>query len=88
MNKVFKVPVIESEKGWGQKIDDYMVCLTKEKAESFIIDFNAKNDKLVVPDWYMRAENEIQDHTITDSQLEFIKTAVGEYAWLSFLKHK
>ena len=33
---VIKVPVIESERGWGSKVDDFMVCLSVEDANAFI----------------------------------------------------
>lgn len=51
------VPVIESERGWGQKIDDHMVCLTNEDAGNFSKEFNGKNKPGPTPDWYMYAVN-------------------------------
>ena len=83
----FKVAVIESERGWGQKIDDYMITLTKEKAEEFIKEFNAYNDKDVVPDWYMRAEDTITDHTLTESQYKILDESEEKMAWWSGLKN-
>lgn len=69
----FKVPVYESEKGWGSKLDDFMVCLTRTDAEHFITEFNSKNDKEVVPDWYMYATNDIVECELTDAQLKVVK---------------
>ena len=60
MKKV-KVEIIESERGWGSKIDEvkYFEALTIEEATKLATDFcneyNAKNNKNVVPDWYMYA---------------------------------
>ena len=67
------VPVIESEKGWGQKIEDHMVCLTNDDAKQFTKEFNAKNTLEHTPDWYMYAENETIPVDITESQMKFLK---------------
>lgn len=50
-----KVELIESERGWGQKVDEIKEFDTLEQANAFITEFNSKNDKAVVPDWYMYA---------------------------------
>jgi len=50
-----RVLIIESERGWGQKIDDVKSFPTREEAVKFCNDFNAHNNKDVVPDWYMVA---------------------------------
>lgn len=52
---VYKVEIIESERGWGSKIDEVKYFSTKESAEKFVKEFNSANDKDVVPDWYMYA---------------------------------
>lgn len=82
----FKVPVIESEKGWGQKIDDFVIFLTEEKANEFILEFNSKNDVIVVPDWYMQCE-EASPVLISEKQLEFIKNSEEQYSWWDNLKN-
>jgi len=48
--------LIESERGWGSKIDEVKYFDTMEEAEAFVIEFNKYNDKPTVPDWYMYAE--------------------------------
>lgn len=53
---MFKVNIIESERGWGSKIDEVKEFYTQEEADDFIKDFNSKNDKDSVPDWYMYAD--------------------------------
>jgi hypothetical protein len=53
-NKV-KVYIIESERGWGQKIDNIKHFDTYEEARCFIDDFNKDNNLDYTPDWYMYA---------------------------------
>jgi hypothetical protein len=59
-----KVLIIESERGWGQKIDQVKYFDSIEKAEKFIKDYNKENNKSTVPDWYMYAT--LADWTLTD----------------------
>jgi len=54
------VNIIESEAGWGRKVDETIEFLTKEEAIEFANDYNTrfnpplkKDEK--VPDWYMAA---------------------------------
>lgn len=49
------VRLIESERGWGQRVDEVKVFNTDDEALAFVEDFNSKNDKDTVPDWYMYA---------------------------------
>lgn len=51
-----KVIIMESERGWGQRVDDIELYDTREQAEARISEFNAKNTETTVPDWYMYAE--------------------------------
>lgn len=51
----FKVDIIESERGWGQKLDETKGFSSYEKAVKFITDFNKDNNQETVPDWYMYA---------------------------------
>lgn len=50
-----KVLIIESERGWGAKVDEVKEFDTKELAEAFIKEYNSKNTEDTVPDWYMYA---------------------------------
>lgn len=52
MEKVF---IIESERGWGQKVDEVKEFATREEAVRFCSEFNSKNISDSVPDWYMVA---------------------------------
>lgn len=54
---MIKVLIIESECGWGQKIDEIREFDTMEKAESFVKEYNNKyNPPGPTPDWYMFAK--------------------------------
>lgn len=52
----WRVAVIERERGWGSKVDEYRRFETKEEANDFVTQYNAKNNLPVVPDWYMAAD--------------------------------
>lgn len=54
--KYYKVVVIESERGWGQKVDDVRYFREKEAADDFVKRHNAENNLPYVPDIYWRAE--------------------------------
>lgn len=51
-----RVLIIESERGWGQKIDEVKEFPTREEALTFCTDFNKPNNQDTVPDWYMYAK--------------------------------
>lgn len=51
------VYIIESESGWGQKVDEVKEFGTAEEAETFVREYNAKyNPPGPAPDWYMFAK--------------------------------
>jgi hypothetical protein len=66
---MWKVAIIESERGWGQKIDEVREFESYEDAKRFQVDFNKDNTELVVPDWYMAAQNPVFDSTIPDKAI-------------------
>lgn len=53
----YVVPMYESERGWGSKIDGYSGPFdTLELASAFRKAYNEKhNNETVVPDWYIAA---------------------------------
>ena len=53
---VWRVTVIESERGWGQRVDEYRRFETKEEAQKWVKDYNKDNNLRDVPDWYMYAQ--------------------------------
>lgn len=53
-----KVFVIESERGWGQRVDEVKEFETRWEAVKWADEFNAQNTATSVPDWYMYAQVE------------------------------
>ena len=49
------VHIIESERGWGSKLDEVKEFDTPEQAATFVAEYNKVNNLPVVPDWYMYA---------------------------------
>lgn len=70
MFSAVKVAIIEREKGWGAKIDDWMICLTALDAEAFRKDFNSRNTADVVPDYYMAVEGSVIPIELNDVQFK------------------
>ncbi len=56
MKSGFIVHIIESEAGWGQKVDDVRYFRAVENADNFVKTFNSENTCPVTPDWYMYAQ--------------------------------
>lgn len=79
-----RVAVWEYERGWGSKIDDYMVCLSVEDANAFKKEFNEQNDEKMAPDWYMVAQGEPIAIDLTPNQEEKLKKE--KRVWLRNLK--
>jgi hypothetical protein len=56
----WRVNIIESERGWGRKIDDVKHFGSEAEAVEFVRTYNAKNQPHDAagraPDWYMQAE--------------------------------
>lgn len=52
----YRVDIIESERGWGSKIDESIYFDNADEAVKYAADYNIKhNNKDYVPDWYMYA---------------------------------
>lgn len=51
----FEVTIIESERGWGQKVDEVKEFTSSDEAWRFVDEFNKPNNKAQTPDWYMKA---------------------------------
>ena len=52
---MFKIAIIESETGWGQRVDEIKEFNTEKEADNFIKKFNKSNNKKIIPAWYMYA---------------------------------
>ena len=53
---MIEVVIVESERGWGRRIDERKKFKTRKAAEAFCRKFNAPNKPGQAPDWYMQAE--------------------------------
>jgi len=51
----WRVDIIESERGFGQKVDDTKFFDSEGEANKFVTEYNRQNNKKEVPDWYMYA---------------------------------
>ena len=51
----YRVDIIESERGWGQKVDEVKYFSNEVEAKEFVKAFNARNTQNFTPDWYMYA---------------------------------
>ena len=56
---MWTVTIIESERGWGQRVDEIKEFDTFETAKAFVDKFNSSNTESTVPDWYMVAHDPI-----------------------------
>ena len=65
---MWKVTIIESESGWGQKVDEAKEFTSYEDAKRFQIEFNKENTALVAPDWYMSAQNPVFESSVYNSE--------------------
>jgi hypothetical protein len=52
----YRVDIIESERGWGSKVDETLYFDNEAEALEYCRNFNARNTAAVAPDWYMRAD--------------------------------
>ena len=53
----YRVDIIESERGWGSKIDETIYFDNELEARLYVKVYNDKyNTATEVPDWYMKAE--------------------------------
>ena len=68
---MWKVTIIESERGWGQKVDEVKEFNSYEDAKRFQIEFNNENTALVAPDWYMVANDPVFDSSKYDETLKY-----------------
>jgi len=56
----WQVDIIESESGWGQKVDETREFDSKGDAERFVLTFNEKNNEDTVPEIYWYAQDPYQ----------------------------
>ena len=56
LQQAYRVDIIESERGWGRKIDETKYFDNEAEAKAFCDQYNSKNPPGPAPDWYMQAE--------------------------------
>jgi hypothetical protein len=56
----FRVDIIESERGWGTKVDEQRYFTSADEAWKFVESFNRDNPKDHIPDWYMQAQDPVR----------------------------
>jgi hypothetical protein len=56
LKSAYRVDIIESERGWGQKVDETIYFDNEAEALEYCRNFNSRNTAAVAPDWYMRAD--------------------------------
>ena len=56
MNSKYRVYIIESEAGWGSKVDGHRDFDSFEEANNYYTDYNKQNNQDKVPSIYLRAE--------------------------------
>ena len=54
--EMYRVDIIESERGWGRKIDETKYFDDEIEAKQFVTQYNSRNPPGPAPDWYMQAE--------------------------------
>ena len=55
INAKYRVDIIESEAGWGQRIDERKDFDSREEANEFVENYNKSNNLPQTPSWYMYA---------------------------------
>ena len=54
---MYRVDIVEYERGWGSKIDESLYFDTEDEAKKYADDYNKEyNSEPNVPDWYMIAQ--------------------------------
>lgn len=57
---MFKAIIIESESGWGSRVDETLEFETKEERDRYVKEYNDKHNPPLpggrVPSWYMVAQ--------------------------------
>ena len=60
LGEIWKVGIIESERGWGQRVVEVKFFDNQQEAITFVQEFNSANIEDHVPDWYMYATRPVR----------------------------
>ena len=55
IEKLYRVEIIESERGWGRRVDEVKFFDNFDEAQAFVDKYNSTNPPGPAPDWYMQA---------------------------------
>lgn len=58
LKTAYKVIIIESERGWGTKVDEVKYFDNEGEARRFVSEYNSDLPDGPAPDWYMMARYE------------------------------
>lgn len=74
INTAVKIALKETEFVWGEKIDDWMICLTNEDALQYKKEFNRnESNDFVPPQWHMFIDGEPLPIELTEKQMNYLK---------------
>lgn len=54
--EMYRVDIVEYERGWGSKIDETKYFDNAPEAKAYVAEYNSENPPGPAPDWYMQAE--------------------------------
>lgn len=60
LGETWKVEIIESERGWGTKVEEVKFFDNQKEAAAFAHEFNSVNTENETPDWYMYATRPVR----------------------------
>lgn len=60
LSETWKVEIIESERGWGTKVEEVKFFDNQKDAAAFVSEFNSTNTEDYAPDWYMYATRPVR----------------------------
>ena len=60
LGEIWKVGIIESERGWDQRVVEVKFFDNQQEAEAFVQEFNSANIEDHVPDWRMYATRPVR----------------------------
>lgn len=75
MNKTaVKIALIETEFVWGEKLDDWLICLTNEDALEYKKEFNRNNTgEFIPPQWHLYISGEPMPIELTAKQMDYLE---------------
>ena len=60
LGEIWKVGIIESKRGWGQRVKEVKFFDNQKDAAAFVSEFNSADIEDHAPDWYMYATRPVR----------------------------